>query len=153
MINAQDTERIALRAALGFYLRCSREIASSLGGGDVLRGLIIVGINQANVAHIRSESGQFATAANPVPLDERRPISVHALSLELGVPYETTRRHVKALIESGVCIRVENGVVMLPHTIDKISLRLRRNLENVQAFVTELRRGGILDSAEEQPRP
>lgn len=138
---------------MGFYLRCSREIASSLGGGDVLRGLIIVGINQANVAHIRSESGQFATAENPVPLEERRPISVHALSLELGVPYETTRRHVKALIDSGVCIRVENGVVMRPHTIDKVSLRLRRNLENVQAFVTELRKGGILESAEEQPRP
>lgn len=152
MINARNTERIALRAALGFYLRCSREIASSLGGGDVLRGLIIVGINQANVAHIPSESGQFATSDNPVPLDERRPISVQALSLDLGVPYETTRRHVKALIESGVCKRVENGVVMLPHTIDNVSLRLRRNLENVQAFVTELRLGGILDSAGEQPR-
>lgn len=153
MINPRNTERIALRAALGFYLRCSREIASSLGGGDVLRGLIIVGINQANVAHVRSESGQYATTDNPVPLEERRPISVHALSLDLGVPYETTRRHVKALIESGVCIRVENGVVMLPHTIDNVSRRLRRNLENVQAFVTELRRGGILDPADELPRP
>lgn len=153
VINAQGNERIALRAALGFYLRCSRDIASSLGGGDVLRGLIIVGINQANVAHIKPESGRFAATDDPVPLEERRPISVHALSLELGIPYETTRRHVKALIESGVCRRVGSGVVMLPNTIDKVSLRLRKNLENLQTFVTELRQGGILDSVDAPPRP
>ena len=152
MINARNTERIALRAALAFYLRCTREIASGLGGGDVLRGLIMVGINQANVAHIEPDSGQFATTDQPVPLEERRPISVHALSVELGIPYETTRRHVKALIESGVCQRVENGVVMRPHTIDNVSLRLRKNLENVEAFVTDLRRGGVLDPGDEPPR-
>ena len=151
MINTRNTERIALRAALGFYLRCSREIASGLGGGDVLRGLIIVAINQANVAHIEPDSGQFATTDQPVPLEERRPISVHALSLDLGIPYETTRRHVKALIESGLCRRVENGVVILPHTIENVSLRLRRNFENVQAFVTYLRRGGVLEPTDEAP--
>jgi hypothetical protein len=148
MPNTGSAERVALRAAMGFYLRSSAQIASSLGGGDMMRGLIVVGLNHANVAHIPPESDRFTTVDRPVPLEERRPISVHALSLQLGTPYETTRRHVKALIDEGICKRVGNGVVILPHTIDNVAVRLRANLENVQAFLSDLRRGGLLTANE-----
>ena len=136
-----------------YTLRTMTAMAAQLDY-DYALAVVYIAILQANLAPLMEDpalSARYAGVDTVAPEDLRRPISVHALSLDLGIPYETTRRHVKALIESGLCRRVENGVVILPHTIENVSLRLRRNFENVQAFVTDLRRGGVLEPTDEAP--
>ncbi|MGK6322645.1 hypothetical protein ACMGDM_06120 [Sphingomonas sp. DT-51] len=41
-------------------------------------------------------------------------ISIHSAALSLGRPFETVRRHIAALIESGLCHRIDAGVTISP---------------------------------------
>lgn len=140
-------DRLALRAATSFMLN-SVDLMSRVVGGDILRGVIFTAIVDANVRHIRPGDvvGQsYSEASDHVPDDLRRPISVHALALELDVPYETTRRHVNALIADGFCVRTDAGIVV-PATViarDQMSMALRRNFENLRRLVGDLREGGV----------
>ena len=43
-----------------------------------------------------------------------RPITVSAISQSLGLSYETTRRHVRALEKFGLCVRDKRGVLVSP---------------------------------------
>lgn len=140
-------DRLALRAATGFMLN-SVDLMSRIVGGDILRGVIFTAIVDANVRHIRPGDvvGQtYSEASDQVPDDLRRPISVHALALELDIPYETTRRHVNALIAQGFCVRGETGILVPASVLarDQISMALRRNFENLRRLVNELREGGV----------
>ncbi len=140
-------DRLALRASTTFMLH-SVDLMSRIVGGDILRGVIFTAIVDANVRHIRPGdplSQSYSEAGDQVPDEIRRPISVHALALELDIPYETTRRHVNALIASGFCERTETGIVV-PATViarDQISMALRRNFENLRRLVSDLREGGV----------
>jgi hypothetical protein len=116
--------------------------------GDILRGVIFTAIVDANVRHIRPAdvtSQTFSEASDQVPDDLRTPISVHALALELDVPYETTRRHVNALIGAGYCVRTDSGIMVTGEVLarDQISLALRRNFENLRRLIGDLRDGGV----------
>jgi hypothetical protein len=140
-------DRLALRASTTFMLH-SVDLMSRIVGGDILRGVIFTAIVDANVRHIRPGdpiAQSYSEAGDQVPDEIRRPISVHALALELDVPYETTRRHVNALIAGGFCERTETGIVV-PGTViarDQISMALRRNFENLRRLVSDLREGGV----------
>lgn len=140
-------DRLALRAATSFMLH-SVDLMSRVVGGDILRGVIFTAIVDANVRHIRPGDviGQsYSEASDNVPDDLRRPISVHALALELDIPYETTRRHVNALIAGGYCVRTETGIIVPAAVIarDQMSMALRRNFENLRRLVADLREGGV----------
>ncbi len=75
----------------------------------------------------------------------RRPISVHALALDLTLPYETTRRHVNALIEQGLAERVESGILVRAELLnnDIVTASHRKNVENLHALFSDLRDGGF----------
>lgn len=140
-------DRLALRAATSFILN-SVDLMSRVVGGDILRGVIFTAVADANVRHIRPGDvvGQsYSEASDQVPDDLRRPISVHALALELDIPYETTRRHVNALIADGFCVRAETGILVPASVIarDQMSMALRRNFENLRRLVSDLREGGV----------
>jgi len=72
-------------------------------------------------------------------------VSVHALSLDLALPYETTRRHVNALIEQGLCDRVEAGILVRAEVLERDGMVAahRKNLENLNALFSDLRDGGV----------
>lgn len=140
-------DRLALRAATTFMLH-SVDLMSRVVGGDILRGVIFTAIVDANVRHIRpadTVSQSYSEASDQVPDDIRRPISVHALALELDIPYETTRRHVNALISAGLCERTETGIVVPAAVIarDQMAMAVRRNFENLRRLVGDLREGGV----------
>jgi hypothetical protein len=140
-------ERLALRASTTYFLH-SVDLMSRVVGGDILRGVIFTAVIDANVRHLRPADAvaqTYSEAGDQVPDDLRRPISVHALALELDIPYETTRRHVNALIAGGFCQRTETGIVV-PATViarDQMATALRRNFENLRRLIGDLRDGGV----------
>ncbi|MFA7262426.1 MAG: hypothetical protein WC068_05335 [Caulobacter sp.] len=126
----------------------SVDLMARVVGGDILRGVIFTAIVDANVRHIRPSdpvSQSYSEAGDRVPDELRQPISVHALALELDIPYETTRRHVNGLIADGFCERTETGIVVPAAVIarDQMSMALRRNFENLRRLVGDLREGGV----------
>lgn len=140
-------DRLALRASTAYFLN-SVDLMARMVGGDILRGVIFTAIIDANTRHIRPaavEGQAYSEAGDQVPDDIRRPISVHALALELDIPYETTRRHVNALITEGYCQRAETGVVVPAEVIarEPMTMALRRNFENLRRLVGDLREGGV----------
>lgn len=140
-------ERLALRASTAYLLH-SVDLMSRVVGGDILRGVIFTAVVDANVRHLRPSdviAQAYSEAGDQVPDEIRKPISVHALALELDVPYETTRRHVNALIADGLCVRAETGIVVPGSVIarDQMAAALRRNYENLRRLISDLREGGV----------
>jgi DNA-binding Lrp family transcriptional regulator len=120
--------------------------------GDIRSGLLVEAINAANVRHLdaRTEAGRRARRADGVlPDDVRRPISVARLSESTGLPFESTRRIVQRLIEAGVCVRVEGGVIV-PRAIvegpDAVRL-VAANVQYVREFVRKLLAFGLVEEA------
>ncbi|MFZ5669282.1 MAG: hypothetical protein ACOY4K_07295 [Pseudomonadota bacterium] len=140
-------DRLALRASTTYFLH-SVDLMSRIVGGDILRGVIFTAVVDANVRHLRPGdivSQTYSEASDQVPDELRRPISVHALALELDIPYETTRRHVNALIDEGYCVRTEAGI-MVPGQVlarDQITVALKKNFDNLKRLVRDLREGGV----------
>ena len=140
-------ERLALRASTTYFLH-SVDLMSRVVGGDILRGVIFTAVIDANVRHLRPSdvvAQTYSEAGDQVPDEVRKPISVHALALELDIPYETTRRHVNALISGGFCQRTESGIVVPSSVIarDQMVTALRRNFENLRRLIGDLRDGGV----------
>jgi len=111
--------RAALRLSAAYLLR-NVEVVAEAVDGDLMLGLMFSAILQANVGHISDDPAlakQFGLTSTLVPDDMRRPITVNALSESLGIPYETTRRHVKRLLERGWCVKVGARGVIIPGEI------------------------------------
>jgi hypothetical protein len=140
-------DRLALRLSTEYMLR-SIELMTRVVGGDLVKGLIFLAIVQANTQHILSDdtlAQTYSEADDTVPDETRRPVSVHALSVSLGIPYETTRRYVNKLLAEGYCVRVRRGLVVPAEVLNREQMisALKRNFANLQRLVSGLRRGGV----------
>lgn len=140
-------DRLALRISTEYMLR-SIDLMTRVVGGDLVKGLIFVAVVQANTQHIVQDetlSQTWSEAEDKVPDENRRPVSVHALSVSLGIPYETTRRYVNKLLTDGYCIRVRRGLVVPSEVLAREDMvtALRRNYANLQRLVSTLRRAGV----------
>lgn len=140
-------DRLALRISTEYMLR-SIDLMTRVVGGDLVKGLIFVAVVQANTQHIVQDetlSQTWSEAEDKVPDENRRPVSVHALSVSLGIPYETTRRYVNKLLADGYCIRVRRGLVVPSEVLAREDMvtALRRNYANLQRLVSTLRRAGV----------
>lgn len=90
--------------------------------GELLTGLISLAIIYANNAHLdryMTSPPRFTSIDTPPPVEERKPVSVMAIARILGLPVETTRRHVKKLIERGHVQRVKGGIIIVQMPIDE----------------------------------
>jgi hypothetical protein len=124
-------------------------LLSDIHGGDLLTAIIGQAIIAANTAHLvdgrKAEPPRFAGRAELPPDELRRPVSVLALAESLGLPFETTRRHVNKLIAAGLCKRVKGGVILLASAIDspRNLEATEQNLDYVMSFGRALRRLGL----------
>jgi predicted ArsR family transcriptional regulator len=110
--------------------------------GDIVTGLVYTAIWMANVKH-NANSAPYAT--RDVLSDElRQPVSALAVSKTLGLPYETTRRHVQALIDGNVVVRVgRNGLIVPAKAHRGLSSGAVLAYELTMDFLADLRRGGV----------
>jgi predicted transcriptional regulator len=96
----------------GFLIDQANIGVGQLGSIDTL---LVLAINQANIAPLTREAAArsaYGGLGAPAPDDERRPVSISAVAHSLGLPFETTRRHIKGLEAAGVCITSTRGVIV-----------------------------------------
>jgi len=144
--------RVAARLANGFALDLVK-----LGGfgRDVIDGLLLVAISQANVAQITRNAElqrTYATLDQPPPDDMRRPVSVSAIANSLRIPFETARRRISALAEAGVVKTAHRGVILPTAPLNSPFYRMgaEANYALVRNLYFRLRGLGLL---EDLPRP
>jgi len=140
-------DRLALRLSTEYLLR-SIDLMTGVVGGDLVKGLIFMAIVQANIQHLVHDdtlAQTYSESTDTVPDETRRPVSVHALSVSLGIPYETTRRYVNKLLDDDYCIRVRRGLVVPASVLqrDEMVSALKRNFANLQRLISGLKRSGV----------
>lgn len=135
--------RAVTRPALSYVLRFL-ESAEPVAG-SVLDGILLLFVGGANIQHL-AEPGDSADASDEVVDDAlRRPVPVFALARGMGLPAETVRRRVSALVEQGLCQRDHRGVYVPAAVMRSPALVAHRdrNTASLQRLFTALRRAGF----------
>lgn len=149
---SHDKIRVAARLANGFAL----DLVKMVGfGRDVIDGLLIAAISQANVAQISRDPAlqrAFATLNCPPHDDLRRPVSISAVANSLSVPFETARRRIQTLVDQGVVLNVGRGVILPQAPLNSPFYRMAAtaNYNLIRDLYFRLRAIGLLTSL---PRP
>ena len=147
----RDVRRAAVRHGWEHVLQCIG-IAASMTGGDLIHGIILVAIIHANTAPLRLSNGDQDYDAGPnLPEDSlRTPVSVYAVAKQLGLPYETVRRHVARLIDEGRCIKAgpRSGVIVPASAIREMrpDAFIRESLDSLRNLIAELDRIGAVQN-------
>lgn len=135
------------RASTGFLLDI---FATSRGASDVIDPLIVSVVLVANLAPLDQDpelSRLYATLDAPSPEDLRRPVSVNAVAASLRLPYETVRRRVARLVESGGLVSTSRGLHVPSTAIDNpfyLAVATARYVR-MKAFYFELKALGALE--------
>jgi hypothetical protein len=142
-----DRFRLSVRLATEYFLR-SMQLLVEFVDGDLVTALVFLAIISANVTHLNADrpEGPLHADIDDVPPDEaRKPVSVLALAGSLGLPYETTRRHVAKLLGSGQCERVAGGLIVPARVLlsERHTEVLRANLTNLRRLFRALNKAGV----------
>jgi len=89
--------------------------AHGLAGLKPLEALLVMAINQANIAPLTRDPEarkRYGALEAPAQDHERRPVSVRAVAASMRLPYETARRNIRKLEERGACVTSEAGVLV-----------------------------------------
>lgn len=105
--SACQLERHVARLSIRCFLDGLTTIRSALEV-DMLTALMFLAINRHNF--LPELEGGDAPAV--LPDERRRPISAYLLTRHLGLPYETTRRHIAKLSKAGLCVRNADGIII-----------------------------------------
>lgn len=147
--NGKDVRLASARHGWDHVLRCVA-IAARLADGDVLHGIILIAIIQANAEPPRRSAGdQNHETVAALPDDSpRTPVSAYAVAKRLGLPYETVRRHVARLVDEGRCVRVgaRGGVIVPLAAIHEMrpDILLNQSLESLALLISGLNSIGAL---------
>ena len=107
---------------------------------DVLDLLLVAAIADANAARSAMPSPRKTRAARAVPPADKTGISRNAVSRMLGVPLETVRRRVAALVERKILIEQADGLVFNPDNPITLGSNAELNAFNME-MLTRLFRG------------
>jgi DNA-binding transcriptional ArsR family regulator len=147
VFNADHRRQLA-RLASHHFLNTGSLIARVVDS-DLVTALTFLTISRANVRELTDAGlgAQDFAALEAVPPDElRRGVSVYAVARDLGIPYETVRRHVRKLRDKGVVdagaegLTIPRQVYAAPNQIEAVA----QNWELVRAFVADAIRFGLV---------
>jgi len=138
--------RVVLRQSAEYAVRAFRLLVDTYG--DIQAGIVAQATVAANTAHLDALMGEgwrYAAIDQPPPDEVREPTSVSALAKSLGLPYETLRRQVRRLIDAGVCIRVDGGLIVPMAVVEQpaAARAMLANVRYVREFVRNLRSLGF----------
>lgn len=153
---AREAPNTSIRAAARLANAFALDLAKLGGfGRDVIDGLLMVAISQANVAQITRNAElqrTFAALDQPPPDEMRRPVSISAIANSLRIPFETARRRITALVEAGIVKTAPRGVIIPMGPLNSPFYRMgaEANYNLVRNLYFRLRGIGLLDDL---PRP
>jgi DNA-binding Lrp family transcriptional regulator len=104
--------RLAGRIVVEYVLRFTEPITRYIR--DVVTGVTLMELILANTEELdggqpsAEDLGSEGVLADHV----RKPISITALARRLDIPHETTRRHVRQLLDRGLCAKVRGGYIV-----------------------------------------
>jgi len=104
--------RLVMRLLLEFMVAALPPLAR-WQDGDLARGIVFLAILQAGRPRF-AELARRGIVAWPRSDEALKPVSVNSLAASLGLPYETTRRHVQRLTAAGLVRRVDAQGVIVP---------------------------------------
>lgn len=137
-------------AALSFGFLLD-EMATGIGGLEPLDALLVLAVNQANIAPLTRDHrarARYGAIEAPAPDDERRPVSINAVAASLGLPFETVRRRIRRLAAAQVCNVTAEGVVVpaaflsSPGYVQSVIVGHQR----LRAFYLELKAADLLEA-------
>ncbi|WP_296600796.1 DeoR family transcriptional regulator [Phenylobacterium sp.] len=143
------TRRDRVLAALSFNFLLD-EMANGIGGLDPLDALLVLAINQANIAPLTRDPearARYGDINAPAPDDERRPVSINAVAASLGLAFETVRRRIRRLTAAQVCQLSGEGVVVPASFLISPGYvaSVMQGHERLRRFYFELKAAGLLD--------
>ena len=134
-------DRVRIGHCADYVLRTMR-LYTELMRGDPVRALVFIAASRAGTQHLKDwmhdgEAGRF------IPDELRHSISISSLAQSLGLPVETTRRHVIALCADGWAERTaDGGVSIASRHLDKPELHatVEANVINLGRLTRSLAR-------------
>ena len=86
---------------------------------DLISALLVAGVLSANSEGIDQNPADLRRFREPggVPDEVRRPINVLSVALSLGVPRETARVKIAALLDRGILVKLDKGVILSSEVI------------------------------------
>ena len=142
-------ERLVSRVTTDYFLKYADLIAQRFNG-NFLRGFIFLAVVQGSIEHIDHASETslaYAGLDTAPPNSLRRPVPINSISASLGLPYETVRRHIQALISSGHCVKVRGkGVIVPAHVLESPEYQetLKRCYDYLCSMISVLHRAGVV---------
>lgn len=142
-----DQRRQLARLASHHFLNTTGLIAQVVNA-DLVTALTFLTISRANVRELTDdrELAQEFSALEAVPPDDlRHGVSVYAVARDLGVPYETVRRHVRKLRDAGVVDSGPEGLT-IPQRVYASPNQIQAVEENwtlARTFVADAVRMGL----------
>jgi len=127
------------------------EMAAGVGGLEPLDALLVLAINQANIAPLTRDPearARYGGLDAPAPDGERRPVSINAVAASLGLPFETVRRRIRRLAAEQVCTVSPEGVVVPASFLASPGYlqSVMRGHERLRRFYVELRGAGLVEA-------
>lgn len=144
------TRRDRVLAGLSFAFLLD-QMANGVGGLEPLDALLVMAINQANIAPLTRDPdarARYGALDAPAPDAERRPVSMNAVAASLGLPFETVRRRIRRLAAARVCHLSAEGAVVpasflaSPEYLQSVLL----GHERLRRFYADLRDAGLVEA-------
>jgi len=130
--------------------RCLENSRRNFGDGDsALILACVVAISGERLTRA-SLSGDLRSLATPLPPGMAGECNVSSIAAATGFNRETTRRKVKALIDSGYLRRASGGeIALMPGVLSSESTQAlaKHQIEAIARFVNEALRDGVLTAA------
>ncbi len=154
---ALDQRRQLFRLSGHHFLTTARLIAGAVDR-DLVTAITFLCIGRANLKALTVDSQRataYAGLATIPPDGERTPVSVYAVAKELGIPYETIRRHTRKLRDADLLEVVAGGLIIPARAFLHPGLlgAVTEYWQGTVAFVNAAAEAGIVAPGPEEAPP
>jgi hypothetical protein len=138
-----DRENYLLAQSIDHFLSTAALMARAFDN-DHTTMIVFMTILRASTSHLNKDRRVRPEAVSGVFPDAlRRPVTIMAISYLTGFPYETTRRHVLKLVESGHCSRLGSRDFIVSEDVlrtDAFARMAKENRPLLVGFVDHIHR-------------
>lgn len=138
--------RIVRRVASDYLLRMMEHLLPNFP--SLSRAFIVLAVVRLNTLALpdSERGGEGLSPDDFVPDSHRRPARASEVAILLGLPHETVRRHLAALVEEERCVRVRDGFIVPAATLARPNVinAWGANFRHLTRMFAELSELGVL---------